>query len=80
MSTEPSTGKWFLLPAPPGTCPECARDHPENQPHDAQTLFYQTKFNLEHGRAATWGDAMAHCSPEVRLMWTEQLNKLGVTW
>ncbi|HML33810.1 hypothetical protein [Sporomusa sphaeroides] len=67
-----------LLPPPPDVCQECARDHAPGLPHDKQSLYYQTKFQMEHGRGATWADAMAHCSDEVKAIWTEELQKLGV--
>lgn len=68
----------ILLPPPAGRCPECAREHDPQQPHDAQSFYYQFKFNWEHGRKATWADAMAHCSDETKAIWTEELRKLGV--
>lgn len=77
MTTE---GQWFMLPPAAHLCQTCARDHPPEMPHDRETFFYQTKFNLEHGRAPTWGDAMAHCDPEVQAAWTKELGKRGVTW
>ena len=39
-----------LLPAPKGTCPECAVKHDPDQPHNQQSLFYQYHFYHEHGR------------------------------
>lgn len=68
----------FLLPPHPSKCQTCARQHEPTDPHDAQTMFYQTKFQMEHGRAPTWVDAMAHCDEETRRLWTEQLIGMGV--
>lgn len=68
----------MLLPPPADVCQECARDHDPDMPHDKQSLYYQMKFQLEHGRGATWADAMAHCSDEIKALWTEELQKLGV--
>lgn len=68
----------MLLPPPSDVCQECARDHDLELPHDAQSLYYQTKFQMEHGRGATWVDAMAHCSDEIKAIWTEELKKIGV--
>ena len=45
---------------------------------DAQSLFYQMRFNLEHGRSPNWTDAMEHCTPELRAAWTEGLVAAGV--
>lgn len=75
-----------ILPPGKGLCPECAVKHDPTQPHDAQSLYYCFKFNLEksrsctHGaaRSPTWADAMAHCSEEVKIAWIEQLTKLGI--
>lgn len=51
-----------ILPARPGSCATCATDHPADLPHNVQSLFYQTRFALKWGRAATWADACAHLS------------------
>jgi len=63
--------------APDGTCPECAVKYLATNPHDKNSLFYQYRFYDQHGRWPTWGDAMAHCTPEVQKVWTEELEKLG---
>lgn len=72
----------FLLPPAADKCQECAVDHPPEWPHDPQSFFYQTKFNMEHGRTATWRDAWAHCTPELRRQWfdilQEKLAALGM--
>jgi len=47
-------GAFGLMPAAPGTCPECAVDHPPELPHNQQSLFYQYKFYNDHGRWPTW--------------------------
>ncbi len=65
-----------LLPPASHLCQVCAIDHDPEQPHNAQSLYYQTKFNMEHGRAATWQDAMEHCSDEVKAAWNERLDEL----
>ncbi|MDR3561230.1 MAG: hypothetical protein P4N59_07320 [Negativicutes bacterium] len=71
------TGSFSLLPPKPDVCQECATDHPPEYPHNAQSLYYQTKFYMQHNRAATWADAMEHCSKEMKMVWTEELKKLG---
>lgn len=73
-----SVGSAFLMPAKEGTCEICATAHDPDQPHNAQSLFYQTRFNIEHGRAATWIDAMEHCSAPVRDLWRNALIERGV--
>ena len=72
-------GKFFtLLPPAPNLCPECATKHDQDQPHNAQSFYYQFKFNQEHGRSPTWNDAMAHCSKKVKNYWKSHLEKLGI--
>lgn len=68
----------MLLPPRPDVCQECAVDHDPRLPHNQQSLYYQTKFHIEHGRGATWSDAMAHCSDDVRERWIEALKSHGV--
>ena len=71
-------GAFGLMPAAPGTCPECAVDHPPELPHNQQSLFYQYKFYNEHGRWPTWEDAMAHCSEDMKEFWRIELRRRGV--
>jgi hypothetical protein len=71
-------GKMTLLPAAPGLCPECATKHEPESPHNAQSLFYQVKFQMEYDRGATWVDAMAHCSDDIKTVWTRLLVARGV--
>lgn len=71
-------GKWKLLSPRPDVCQVCARKHEDYLPHDRESFYYQTRFNIEHGRSPTWNDALAHCSPEVRKVWIEGLAKFGV--
>jgi hypothetical protein len=68
----------MLLPPRSDVCQECAVDHDPRLPHNPLSLYYQTKFQMEHGRGATWVDAMAHCSDEMKEVWTEELRKLGI--
>jgi len=66
--------KPILLPAAPGKCPECATEHEPELPHNQQSLYYQTRFHLEHGRSPTWTDAMEHCTDEMKEFWTRHLT------
>jgi hypothetical protein len=63
---------------PPGTCPECATAHGPAEPHNQQSLAYQYKFYVQHGRWPTWADAMAHCSDEVKTLWRDALAEQGI--
>jgi len=60
-----SEGKMFLLPPAPDKCQECACKHEPGEPHNRDSLFYQVKFQMAHGRSPTWEDAMAHCDPRI---------------
>lgn len=74
---EKGQGMW-LLPPQKDRCQVCASKHEPEMPHNAQSLYYQTKFNMENGRGATWLDAMAHCAPEMQKLWTDALTEKGV--
>lgn len=67
-----------LLPAAPGRCSECASEHPPEQPHNRDSLFYQIKFHQEHGRYPTWNDAMRHCTEEMQRAWRKGLWEIGI--
>jgi len=70
---------FHLMPAKPGTCPECAVAHDPAQPHNQQSLYYQYHFYADNNRWPTWADAMAHCTKEVQKIWKQELKKAGVT-
>lgn len=61
----------------PGLCPTCAVDHPTEDPHNAQSVFYQYRFRANRGRWPTWKDAIAHCTREVREEWERILRQVG---
>jgi hypothetical protein len=67
----------MLLPAKEGTCPICATAHEPEMPHNGQSLYYQYRFYGNRGRWPTWADAVAHCSPEMRAAWKQQLMDRG---
>lgn len=69
--------KWLLLPAPDGTCPDCARAHELDVAHDAQSLFYQYSFFAKQERWPTWADAVAHLAPDVQEQWKSALVERG---
>lgn len=67
-----------LLPPASGMCPICAIAHPEDYPHDANSMYYKYFFHIEHKRLPTWQDAMSHCSKEVQEVWVEHLESIGI--
>lgn len=71
-------GKPTLLPPSKDKCQECAVDHPPHYPHDATSLYYGVKFKMDHDRAHTWEDAMAHCSDGMKKFWEHELSKKGI--
>lgn len=71
--------RFDILPPPPGACAVCAHNpaHPPDQPHNAQSLYYQYAFYGEHGRWPTWKDAVAHSPDQVKARWEQELRKVG---
>jgi hypothetical protein len=65
-----------LLLCAPDMCQECATEHPWDQPHNQQSLYYQVCFHITHGRWPKWSNAMAHCTPEVQAHWRRLLVRL----
>ena len=65
---------WMVLPPAPDRCQTCAMRHDPGDPHNPDSFYYQTVFNIEHGRLPTWKDAAAHCTDEVRARWLPLLN------
>ena len=78
IAREIEGGKMFLLPPSAGHCQTCGSRHEPELPHNAQSLYYQTAFNMERGRAPNWLDAMAHCSADMQALWTKHLTEAGV--
>jgi hypothetical protein len=68
---------WKMLPPAADKCQICAVAHTTDQPHDAQSLYYQMAFNGIVGRSPTWADAMAHCSPEMQAAWAAAIKEKG---
>lgn len=64
-----------LMPPAAGTCPVCATAHEPELPHNAQSLYYQMRFNGVHGRWPTWADAVSHCVPRMQETWKDLLEQ-----
>jgi len=73
----PLASSFKVLPPKKDHCQICAVKHDPAEPHNAQSLYYQTLFQSMIGRPATWADAAAHCSPEVQFKWKHHLGQLG---
>ncbi len=69
---------WKIIPPGPGKCAVCAQVHEADEPHNAQTMYYQIIFQNMIGRAPTWADAMAHCPDGVKAKWKAELVRRGV--
>jgi hypothetical protein len=72
-----AAGSWNVMPPPADRCQICAAKHDPEQPHNAQSIYYQVTFNGMLGRAPTWADAIAHCSDDLRRKWEEALRARG---
>jgi hypothetical protein len=72
------THDFTLLKPSPDKCQECAVDHFPEQPHNKDSLFYQSWFHKRHGHYPTWEDAIAHCDEKLRAAWKEELMLRGV--
>ena len=75
-----STPREFTLYRPqlqPGQCPDCRELHPPEEPHNADSLFFQYSFREQHGRWPTWEDAAAHCEPAMQAIVREVLAEHG---
>lgn len=71
-------GGFSILPPSPGHCPVCAGKHSPEMPHNPQSLYWGVVFQDEHGRAPTWKDALAHCTPEIQKAWIEALKEFNI--
>jgi hypothetical protein len=69
---------WIIVPPSDNKCPICAVDHDVDYPHDATTFYYRFLFKNQHGRDATWSDAMLHCPEEIRERWSKGLTDIGI--
>lgn len=67
-----------LLPPAPDVCQVCAVGHAPEEPHNPQSLFWQTARTMEGKPAAGWEEALAHCSQEMRESWINALGLKGV--
>lgn len=65
-----------LLPPASHLCQKCATDHPDELPHNQQSLYWHMWFKKEYGRGPTWEDAMAHCTEEMKQEWRFHLGML----
>lgn len=68
-----------ILPPAPNVCQVCAADHDPAEPHTPNSLFWQTKRNMEGLEPASWEDAIAHCAEPVRESWIVALELKGAT-
>lgn len=67
-----------LLPPRKDVCQECAVKHDPTQPHAADSLYYGVKYKMEKNQEPSWLTAMAHCSDEIKKIWTEELTNIGI--
>lgn len=67
-----------LMPPAKDVCQVCAHAHDPAEPHNAQSIYYQTAFNMIRGRGVTWADALAHCGVDLQQKWRAELELRGV--
>lgn len=70
--------QFLLMPAPPGTCEQCAVAHDPRLHHDQRSLHYQYWFYGHHMRWPTWEDAMVHCDEAVKVVTRRVLREHGL--
>lgn len=69
----------MVIPAPKdGACRICGEIHGRGEAHNRDSLLYQHKFRMNHGRYPTWEDAMEHCSLTVKKRFCERLKRNGI--
>lgn len=78
--TEEREARWKLMPPAADACQVCGHKPAPgaDEPHNAQSLYYQYSFYADHGRWPTWRDAIRHCSEPLRVAWEGELRKRGV--
>lgn len=69
---------WMLQPPPEGHCPVCATQHAPEEPHNPDSLFWQTARWREHKEPPTWTDALAHVKEPARSFWVRELRSYGI--
>jgi len=80
MITKPieGGGSMMLLPPAKDCCQTCGSKHSRAEPHNAHSMYYQTAFNMQHGRAPDWRDALVDVDPDMRAKWVTALNDAGI--
>lgn len=66
-----------LVPPRKDRCQECAVKHEPEMPHDATSLYWQTKRGIEK-KDPSWKAAMEHCDDKMKQVWKEELLKAGI--
>lgn len=68
-----------VIPAPKdGACRVCGEIHGRGEAHNRDSLLYQHKFRMNHGRYPTWEDAMGHCGKAARDRMIKRLARHGI--
>jgi hypothetical protein len=69
---------WTLLPPAEGACPVCATKHAPEEPHNPDSLHWQTARTIAGAPMPTWADALEHVEEPLRAAWVEALAERGV--
>lgn len=67
----------MMLPPPEGCCRICGIEHLPKAAHNAQSIFYETRFQLRYKRQGTWADAIAHVPEPERSRLEKRIRELN---
>jgi hypothetical protein len=70
---------WKVIPPPPDACQVCAARHAPEEPHNPDSVYWQTVRNIAGEPMPTWADALEHVEDPLRQAWVDELAKRGVT-
>jgi len=70
---------WKLLAPNPEACQTCGAYHSPVEPHNPESLYWQTARNIAGAPAPTWVDALAHVKDPLRQAWVDALAQRGVS-
>lgn len=69
---------WTLMPAAPDACQVCAANHTPEEPHNPDSLYWQTARHIAGEDPPTWELALAHVEEPLRQGWVDELAKHGI--
>jgi hypothetical protein len=67
------TTGWKILKPGEEMCQTCGVRHEENEPHDANSLYWNLHNELRNLPEPTWSDAIAHCDQDTQKHWAHYI-------